>query len=250
MRLLAPGVPLVTATLTHAQPSALGHHLLESDCTDPALVRRAASFSWAMQVTRLDASVPFEVKVMIDLEPTASGPGIGVGVQTVGGSGSNSARGAGGHIATRYFVAGATLLGDALFPRECNAVRLADPDLPALVEPLGNAARTGRLEALLRAAPGLLFELFLEAAGGPAYDGAGIGADAEPASTEPRIVVAVNGRPVYAFAALPHVSLWRRLTFSAGTRDLSPIISDDVPEGTPGAASVTALPPILCLQPL
>lgn len=249
MRLLAPGVPLVTATLTHAQPSALGHHLLESDCTDAALVRRAASFSWAMQVTRLDASVPFELKVMIDLEPSSMGPGIGFGVQTNGGSGSNSARGAGGHIATRYFVAGATLLGDALFPRECNAVRLADPDLSALVEPLGDAAR-GSLESLLRAAPALLLEIFLEPAGGPAYDGAGIGRDAEPAASEPRIVVAVNGRPVYAFAALPHVSLWRRLTFSAGTRDLSPIISDDVPEGTTGAAAVTALPPILSLAPL
>ena len=110
--------------------------------------------------------------------------------------------------------------------RACNSVRLVDPDLPALVEHL---CAPGGAEAALADAAEALIELY--------FDGSDTGGGL-------RLACAINGVPVHAFAALPPAACWRRLTLSAGTRDLLPLLANDIPDVAVGAVAVSGLTPL------
>ena len=62
------------------------------------------------------------------------------------------------------------------------------------------------------------------------------------------LVCALNGVPVHAFASLPPTARWRRLTLSAGTRDLLPMLASDIPDVAVGAVAVSALSPLVSVS--
>jgi hypothetical protein len=226
---VAPGIHKVSSAVRRTAPNALGHDLLAVDFADGGVLKRVSSLTWSVVLDNASPGVPFEVKLRIDLDAAATGPGVGQASTPAG-----LLPGAYGQFqrTTRYYVAGVTLYNGTVLVRQCNADNLVVPDLPAIVEPLGDPERT------LTTAARTHIEVFLEQGGEAGSEG-----------EEPRLVVAMNGAPCFAFVALPSQLAWRKLSFTAGTRDICPLLATALPNQAQGELEAWGLSPIATVAP-
>ena len=238
------GLGVLHAAVTPAATNALGHDLLRSAVEDapggPRLLPRLRGLTWRVLVRRLDAALPLEVKLIVELSPGTVGAGVGearmdadMGIAPAM-SADDAAHGSSPPPLRRYYVAGITLYGGAVLVRSCNGLRLVDPDAPASVAQL---CAPGAAEAALAAAPEALIELYLDEGGSGSGSGSG-------GHGSLRLAVAINGVAVHSFTGLPPAAAWRRLTLSAGTRDLLPMIASDMPPIATGHVAISGLTPL------